>query len=99
MTFHFDHITYVVKSPAVNAILIVLMIIFTGAWMVGFWIQTGAIRDARESGHRYWLLNPLAILTGYRTMNWKPHLSSVFIGLLAALAAIFLIGLFASEPL
>ena len=25
MTFHFDHITYVVKSPAVNAILIVLM--------------------------------------------------------------------------
>jgi hypothetical protein len=98
MTFHFDHITYVVKNPAVNAILIVLMIVFTGAWMVGFWIQTGTIRDARESGYRYWLLNSRAILSGCRAMNWKLYLSSVFIGLLA-LAAIFLIGLFASEPL
>jgi hypothetical protein len=98
MKFDFDHITYVVKNPAVNAILIVLMIVFTGSWMVGFWIQTGTIRDARESGHRYWLLNPRAILTGYRAMNWKLYLSSKIIGLLA-FAAIFLIGFFASEPL
>jgi hypothetical protein len=98
LTFHFDHVTYVVKNPTVNAILIVLMIVFAGAWMLSFWIQTGTIRDARESGHRYWLLNPRAILAGYRAMNWKLYLSSIFIGLLA-LAAIFLIGLFGSEPL
>jgi hypothetical protein len=97
MTFHFDHAIYVIKNPVINVILIALMIVFTGAWMVGFWVHTGSIRDARESGHRYWLINPLAIFAGYRAMNWKLYLSSIFVGLLA-LVAVFVIGFFAAEP-
>ena len=97
MTFHFNNAIYVIKNPVINVILIVLMLVFTGAWMVGFWVHTGRIRDARESGHRYWLINPLAILAGYRAMNWKLYLLSIFVGLLAW-AAVFAIGFFAAEP-
>ena len=98
MLFHSGGHDYMIKNPVVSAVLIVLMIVFAAAWMVGFWVQTGTIRDARESGHRYWLINPRAILTGYRAMNWKLYLASVLMGLIA-LAAIFVIGFFASEPL
>jgi hypothetical protein len=76
-----QHHLLVVKDPAIQAAILVLMAIFTIAWMVGFWVNTGVIRDARESGHRYWLINPLAMLAGYRQMNWKIYLWYMFVGL------------------
>ena len=92
-----DH-TLVVKDPAINAVLFALWTIFMIAAMVGFWVGTERIKAARESGHRYWLINPRAIRAGYRAMNWKLWWLSIFIGLLAW-AAFFVIAFWAAEPL
>jgi|SRR5580698_7192879 hypothetical protein len=78
----------VVKNPALQALLGLLLIIFTIAWMVGFWINTGAIKDARQSGYRFWLINPRAVITGYRKMNWKLYLWSMLIGGISIAAAL-----------
>lgn len=98
MNFYFNNATYVVRNPAAVAAVYVLMAIFTGAWMVGFWLYTGVIRDARASGYRFWLLDPRAMLAGLRVMKWRLYVLSMLIGLLA-FAAMWLIGFFASEPL
>ena len=87
----------VVKNPAMQVLLWVLMIIFMIAWIVNFWISTGAIRDARQSGYRYWLINPRAALAGYRKVNRKIYLWSMFVGLIS-IAAVFAIVFFAGEP-
>jgi len=42
---------------ALQAVVIVLMILFVVAWMVAFWVWTGAIRDARESGRSYGMIS------------------------------------------
>jgi hypothetical protein len=78
-------------QTALEAVLFALMVLFMLAWMVAFWVQRGTIRDARQSGHRYWFVNPLAILAGYRAMNWNLYLWSMFaMFLIAAIIVVIL---------
>ena len=74
------------------------MIIMLIAIMVNFWISTERIKDARLSGHRYWLINPRAILAGYRKMNWKRYFWSWTIMILCG-AAFLLIFFATAEPI
>jgi hypothetical protein len=73
-----------------GALTIALAITFTVAWMVGFWAITGSIKDARQAGYRYPLINPLAVLAGFRTKKYLVFLVSWLIGA-AAIGAIFLL--------
>jgi hypothetical protein len=76
-----------------NVLLLLLMILFVLAWMVAFWVQTGTIRDARESGHPYWMVNPRAIIAGYRAMNFWLYGAALLVGGVSALL-IFVILIF-----
>jgi hypothetical protein len=87
----------VISDPASRVAFLVCLVTFTIAWAVGFWIVTGAIKDARQSGHRYWLINPAARLAGYRKINWKLLGWSVAVGLMS-IAAAAAIGFLAGEP-
>jgi hypothetical protein len=86
-----------VKNPAVNAVLLALWVVIMIAVCVGFWAGTERIKQSRLSEHRYWLINPRAILAGYRKMNWKLYFGSWIIGLLSLLA-FFSIFFAAAEP-
>jgi hypothetical protein len=91
------HSHLIINDPVSRLAFLVCWFVFTIAWAIGFWIVTGAIKNARQSGHRYWLINPLAKLAGYRKMNGKLLLWSIAVGL-AAITTAIAIGFFAGEP-
>lgn len=66
---------------------IALWIVATAAWMVGFWAQTEIMKKMRDAGYRYWAINPLAMLYGFRTREFIVFVVSSIICVATALVA------------
>jgi hypothetical protein len=49
---------------------VVVWIIVVAACMVGFWATMDMIARARDSGYRYWAVNPLATVHAFRLKNF-----------------------------
>jgi hypothetical protein len=57
-------------QTVIQVLLILLWVAGTALWMAGFWAATGMIKEARESGHRYWLVNPRATIASLKGRNF-----------------------------
>jgi hypothetical protein len=68
-----------------EVLLLPLFILFVLSWMVGFWLCAGTIRAIRESGHRYWMINPFAVVAGFRALNFRLYLAACGVGAVSLL--------------
>ena len=75
-----------------TVLLGLLILMCASACMVVLWIHLGALRDARESGHPYWMMNPLAILVGFRAMNLRVYLPALGVLVGSLLLILVLLG-------
>jgi hypothetical protein len=60
-------------------VFIGLWIVATGAWMVAFWAGTERIKRARQSGYRFWAINPLATFYSYQWKTFRVELAAMLV--------------------
>jgi hypothetical protein len=66
-----------------TALQIALLVLAALAWVTALWANGRVMKRARESEHRYWIVNPLAAWAGVQAPEFPLFLAALLVFMLS----------------